>query len=113
MTIRIWHQSMTDLTKLPQYAKTLKEHAQTVCAKDTVVDIHGVMPGTYPPSIPPIEAIVNPWVDKMISAQIVHNAVMAERQGYDAVAISCFFDPGLREARSLVNIPVVSLAALH
>jgi len=110
MTIRIWHQSMTDLTKLPQYAKTLQEHAQTVCAKDTVVDIHGVMPGTYPPSIPPIEAIVNPWVDKMISAQIVHNAVMAERQGYDAVAISCFFDPGLREARSLVNIPVVSLA---
>ena len=43
MTIRIWHQSMTDLTKLPQYAKTLQEHAQTVCAKDTVVDIHGVI----------------------------------------------------------------------
>ncbi|MGH9920159.1 MAG: aspartate/glutamate racemase family protein, partial [Nitrososphaerales archaeon] len=33
----------------------------------------------------------------------------AEREGYDAVAISCFFDPGLREARSLVEIPVVSL----
>ena len=45
----------------------------------------------------------------MLSAQIVNNAVQAQRQGFDAVAISCFFDPGLREARSLVDIPVVSL----
>ena len=109
MTIRIWHQSMTDLVKLPQYAKTLAEHAEAVCASDTVVDVHGVAPGSYPANMTPIEAIVNPWVDKMISAQIVNNAVIAQREGYDAVAISCFFDPGLREARSLVDIPVVSL----
>jgi Asp/Glu/hydantoin racemase len=109
VTIRIWHQSMTDLVNLPQYAKTLAEHAKAVCAADTVVDIHGVAPGSYPANMTPIEAIVNPWVDKMISAQIVNNAVIAQREGYDAVAISCFFDPGLREARSLVNIPVVSL----
>jgi Asp/Glu/hydantoin racemase len=109
MSIRIWHQSMTDLTTLPEYAATLAKHAEQVCGPDTRVDIHGVMPGSYPKSMPPIEAIVNPWVDKMISAQIIHNAVTAEREGYDAVAISCFFDPGLREARSLVSIPVVSL----
>lgn len=107
--MRIWHQSMTDITTLPEYAATLKLHAKVVCADDTEVDIHGVMPGTYPKGTPPIEAIVNPWVDKMIASQIIRNAVVAEREGYDAVAISCFFDPGLREARSLVKIPVVSL----
>lgn len=109
MGIRIWHQSMTDLSMLPQYAVTLKQHAHVVCDPDTVVDVHGVMPGTYPSGMPPIEAIVNPWVDKLIASQIINNAVLAEREGYDAVAISCFFDPGLREARSLVSIPVVSL----
>lgn len=100
---------MTDLSRLSQYAKTLAEHAQALCAEDTIVDVHGVAPGTYPSGISPIEAIVQPWVDGMISAQIIRNAVTAEREGYDAVAISCFFDPGLREARSLVHIPVVSL----
>lgn len=100
---------MTDLNRLPRYAKTLSEHALAVCGKDTVVDVHGVAPGTYPDGITPIEAIVYPWVDRMVSTQIVQNAVTAEREGYDAVAISCFFDPGLREARSLVDIPVVSL----
>lgn len=100
---------MTDVTKLPEYAATLKQHSLTVCAPDTIVDVHGVLPGTYRSSVSPIEAIVNPWIDRMVSAQIINNAVQAERQGYDAVAISCFFDPGLREARSLVKIPVVSL----
>lgn len=107
--MRIWHQSMTDLTQLTQYARTLAEHARVVCDEGTVVDVHGVAPGTYPAGVTPIEAIVYPWVDRMISAQIIANAVAAQREGYDAVAISCFFDPGLREARSLVDIPVVSL----
>jgi len=31
----------------------------------------------------------------------------AEKEGYDAVVIGCFYDPGLREARELVSIPVV------
>jgi Asp/Glu/hydantoin racemase len=109
MAMRIWLQSMTDLTQLPQYAATLAEHARAVCATDTAVDVHGVAPGSYPSGMTPIEAVVTPWVDRMISLQIVDNAVAAQRQGYDAVAISCFFDPGLREARSLVDIPVVSL----
>jgi allantoin racemase len=31
----------------------------------------------------------------------------AEKEGYDAVVIGCFYDPGLREARELVSIPVI------
>lgn len=39
----------------------------------------------------------------------------AEKEGYDAVVIGCFYDPGLREARELVSIPVVAPAeaAMH
>ena len=31
----------------------------------------------------------------------------AEKEAYDAVVIGCFYDPGVREARELVSIPVI------
>lgn len=34
----------------------------------------------------------------------------AEKEGYDAVVIGCFYDPGFREAKELVSIPVVPVA---
>ncbi len=39
----------------------------------------------------------------------------AEKEGFDAVVVGCFLDPGVREARELVDIPVFGTAntALH
>ncbi|GII24741.1 aspartate/glutamate racemase family protein [Planosporangium mesophilum] len=109
MGLRIWQQSITDLEQLPQYRSTLAAHGRTVCAPDTEVEVHGVRPGTYPDGLTPIEAIAYPWCHTLLSLQIVQGAIEAERQGFDAVAVSCFFDPGLVEARSAVDIPVVSM----
>jgi allantoin racemase len=109
MGVRIWQQSITDLDQLPEYRGTLAGHARTVCAADTEVDVHGVRPGSYPDGLTPIEAIAFPWCHRLLSLQIVQGAMEADRQGYDAVAVSCFFDPGLVEARSVVDIPVVSM----
>jgi allantoin racemase len=39
---------------------------------------------------------------------VVERVVQAEREGFDAVFISCCYDPGLGEARELVDIPVVA-----
>ncbi len=36
----------------------------------------------------------------------VERIIKAEQQGYDAAVISCMFDPGLFEARAVVDIPV-------
>jgi allantoin racemase len=46
---------------------------------------------------------------------VIRHSVAAERDGFDAVVIGCFFDPGLCEARELVRIPVVGVceASLH
>ncbi|MGH9920160.1 MAG: hypothetical protein ACRD6W_15005 [Nitrososphaerales archaeon] len=41
MALRIWHQSMTDLSQLAENSATLAEYARVVCAADTVVDLHG------------------------------------------------------------------------
>jgi len=45
----------------------------------------------------------------------IERVVNAEKEGYDAVVIPCFYDPGLRETRELVKMPVVGVceASLH
>jgi hypothetical protein len=56
MTIRIWHQSLADLTQLPNYSRMLAQHASLACGPDTVVDVHGLRPGTYHTDMAPIDA---------------------------------------------------------
>ncbi len=38
----------------------------------------------------------------------VERCIKAEKEGYDAVVLSCMLDPGLLEARSVVDIPVTA-----
>ena len=106
--IRIWHQSMTVLEELPGYAGLMGDHARRVCNTDTAVELHGLMPGTYTPEIAPIQAAAMAWPHNLAALQIVENVIRAEREGFDAVAMSCFGDPYLDVCRSLVDIPVVS-----
>jgi allantoin racemase len=42
--------------------------------------------------------------------EILKSILKAEKQGFDGVCISCFFDPALSEARQLLTIPVTGIA---
>lgn len=106
--MRIWHQSMTDLARLPGYFGILRDHAARVGSSGTVVDLHGLDSRTYPDGTAPVEMTRFSWLHHLAFVQIVRNAMEAEAAGYDAVAISCFVDPALDMARSAVDIPVVS-----
>jgi len=106
--MKIWHQSFTDLDRLPGYANMLAEVARRVCSIDTVVDLHGLFAGTYPEAVAPVELGRYRWTQEMNQFQVVENCLRAEREGYDAVAISSFGDQGLELVRSLVDIPVVA-----
>ena len=108
MAIRIWHQSFADLSQLPGYAAMLAEHAAASVGPGTTVDVHGVAKGTFPPDIPPVHMHHYRWANHIITMQVVANAMQAEREGYDAFALSCFIDPGVDLARSVVSIPVIS-----
>ena len=108
MAMRIWVQSKTDLTKLPGYTAILADHARHICSPGTTVELHGVQPGTFPKGIAPNDASRYGWLSNLVSMQMVENCVRAEREGFDAVAMSCFGDPALQESRSLVDIPIVS-----
>jgi len=107
--LKIWHQSFTDLDSFPQYRQTLQDHAQKVMGSDATVVVHGLQPGTYPPGIAPMDFNTRAGLHLLNARQVCEAALAAQANGYDAFALGCFFDPGLTEARSLVDIPVVSL----
>ncbi|MBV1796497.1 aspartate/glutamate racemase family protein [Siccirubricoccus sp. G192] len=108
--MRIWHQSFSDLDRVPLYRTTLQRHAADVLPSDTTVTLHGLRPGTYGPDFAPIHAIRHRYLEFLNEAQICEAALAAERAGYDAFALGCFHDPALREVRSLVDIPCVGLS---
>jgi len=107
--MRIWHQSFTDLTVMPLYRKTIAEHARAVMGEDAAVVVHGLRPGTYTKGCAPIDAIKHRYVAAVQEMQVCDAALVAEREGFDALALGCFFDPGLRAARSLVDLPIAGL----
>jgi Asp/Glu/hydantoin racemase len=73
------------------------------------VSVHGLRPGTYTEGCAPIDAIKHRYVAAVQELQVCDAALVAEREGFDALALGCFFDPGLRAARSLVDIPIAGL----
>ncbi|NDG50176.1 MAG: hypothetical protein EBY30_14325 [Rhodospirillales bacterium] len=108
--MRIWHQSFSDLDLAPIYCATLARHAAAVLPPEDSVALHGLRPGTYGPDFAPIHAIRHHYLEYLNEAQVIEAALAAERAGYDAFALGCFYDPALRAVRSLVDIPCVGLS---
>ena len=50
------------------------------------------------------------YFELLQSAYNVEAVLQAQKQGYDAAVIACYFDPGLEAAREVARIPVVGLA---
>lgn len=101
--MRIWWQNVTSHTERPEYQEELTRICNSVAEPGTVVECHGTPTlGVGGEEYDPIRYL------KVYGAEgILANAITAERQGYDAFTIGNTLDAGLREARALVNIPVV------
>ena len=104
--MRIWHQSFTVLSDLAAYDEALKDHFRRVARADTVIDMHGMRGGTYRTNYPG-DDIKHVGFQFLHSIQFLQAALLAEREGYDAYSLSTLPEPGLREIRALVSIPVV------
>ena len=106
MSMRIWHQSFTVLQDLGAYDDALKAHFKRVARPDTEIVMHGMRAGTYRTNYPGND-IRHAGLQHLHSIQFIQAALAAERAGFDAYAISTLPDPGLREIRSMLRIPVV------
>jgi len=109
MSMRIWHQSFTTLARVPAYIESLKAHVRRVVRPDTEVEIHGSHPGTHghKPGDGPSTDVGYAYLQALHMHQFAYAAILAEERGFDAYAVATLPEPGLREIRSLVTIPVV------
>ncbi len=78
------------------YQKT----ATTVASQGTIVDNVSLRRGYTNPT--------RTYTAAYNAIEMVNRAYGAEKKEYDGFIVGCAFDPGLRPARSLVNIPVTA-----
>jgi allantoin racemase len=100
MTYRIWFQGATDRVHMAPYITRVEAHLKAI--------LDAQFSGTFNTTTPPATT-THALTEMRIAANFVRNAVQAEREGYDAVAITHFQDAGLMEAKSAVGIPVLGL----
>ena len=70
----------------------------------TSVDVVSLNPVTTPPKMTNLEFRS---YEALVVADIVKAARQASREGYDAMVIGCFYDPGLADAREISGDTVV------
>jgi len=75
-----------------------------VLSHDATLDIKSIKPGLS--RAPDFEY---PYFMLPNKIQIVETIFEAEHEGYDACIVGCFHDPAVREARQVVDIPVIGL----
>lgn len=81
------------------FIKGSRERVEPYVRPDTQVDYVNIEYGT---------ASIESEYDKTLAAPfVVKKAEWAEKQGYDAVVISCMGEPGLKATKQAVSIPVV------
>src|SRR5699024_192033 len=99
---KILIQSSTKIDDFPEYRESIKRHAKKILPNGYTFDTAGVTEKYNPGGFMASEFLNN--------REILQNIINAEKDGYDAVALHCFLDPVLDEAREIVNIPVVGMA---
>ena len=56
------------------------------------------------------ESPMNPYYKMACDDNMVENVIQAEKAGYDASLVGCYYDPGLLEAKGATSYPVVGVA---
>jgi allantoin racemase len=91
-----------------KYFESLQEHFSRVKGKGTEIVIRDVSTGYGKQGM--MEVLNYSGTRLFNDVEILKSVMAAEKEGFDAISISCFFDPVLYEARQLLKIPVTGLA---
>jgi allantoin racemase len=78
-----------------------REHCLAIANPDTEVEFDSIA------EVYPLPYVQYRYFRHLCADATVDRIVRAEREGFDAVLIACMYDPGLVEARELVDIPVI------
>jgi Asp/Glu/hydantoin racemase len=97
---KIWFQGATDRVHMAPYINKLEPHLKAILDPEFT--------GTFNTTTPSVTT-THALTEFRAARNFIRNTIEAERQGYDAVAITHFQDAGLMEAKSAVDIPVLGL----
>lgn len=96
--MRIYWQSFIDGTANAAYMRRLSDYLNGIAEPGTTVEVHGISPP---------DRAFGRLAEFRCAAVAIDNGLQAAEDGYDAVVIGHFQDPGLYELRSAIRIPVV------
>ncbi|MFM9884127.1 MAG: aspartate/glutamate racemase family protein [Burkholderiales bacterium] len=106
--MRVWEQGLVATYSMPGYKALIEEHYRAYQRPDTVIEIHGVKDEAGDTAAKIAGRVVNyAYLHRMHDTQILKNVLRAEQEGFDVVLLGVLQDPGLKEARSIVDIPVL------
>jgi Asp/Glu/hydantoin racemase len=97
---RIWYQSFVHPVDQAPYIERLQGMLAKVAAPEVRFEVHGLDPPDHS---------FHALTELRCAAQVIGNAIEAEKAGYDAFVIGHFQEPGLIEMRGAVDIPVIGL----
>jgi Asp/Glu/hydantoin racemase len=97
---RVWYQSFVHPVEQAPYIERLQAMLAEVAAPGVSFEVHGLDPPDHS---------FHALTEFRCAAQVIGNALAAEKAGYDAFVIGHFQEPGLIEIRGAVDIPVVGL----
>lgn len=97
---RILYLSLSNDTYASNYFPYLRGYLAEVAAPGTEVELRGARVGR-------IDSFR--FFELLDTVSVLDSILYAEQAGFDAVAIGNILDPGLREGRSMVDIPVLGI----
>ena len=97
---RILYLSLSNEKYSRNYFPFLRDYLRSIASEDTEFVLQGSRVGR-------IDSFR--FFEALDTVSILDSVLAAEQHGFDAVAIGNILDPGLREARSMVDIPVLGL----
>lgn len=100
--MKFWYQSVTREGSFPTYRATLGRLLEAASGDGVQIDVHGIrrQGGT---------GDQYRYLAFLETVEILENVHRAQEEGYDAFLIGNLFNPGLREAREIADIPVLAL----
>lgn len=107
--MKIWYQSMAPIGSLPQYKKSLAQKARDASDGRIEAFVNGVREERYKGRLP-AQVHKYPYAKLMLQLDVIEFGLQAEQEGHAAYVIGSFSEPFLTETRSVLGIPVVSLA---
>ena len=100
--MRLWYQSFSRFDAFGHYGSALKQQITHAADPGTYIEAHGLTRGggfadqyRYPE-----------YADV---AEVIANGLQAQKEGYDGFLLGNITDPGIRELRELLTIPVLGL----